>query len=130
VGVQHADRVGAGGVDGAVDREPGRIDAEPHRVREHVAVDIDGDEVLRRHLLEAHPVGIDQEPVPVPRQPRRDVGVDAVVEAQPMDQPVGGRQIDAHRPDRLLNPSAGPGVPVRDDRRRGCAHAAAPCRSA
>ena len=28
------------------------------------------------------------------REPHRDVGVDAVVEAEPVDQPVGGGEID------------------------------------
>ena len=94
VGVQHADRVGPRRVHGAVNGEAGRIDAEAQRVVDDVAVDIDGDQVGRRHLFETQAVGIDQETVMAAGEPDRDVGVDAVVETEPVDQPVGGGEID------------------------------------
>ena len=59
-----------------------------------VAVDVDGDEIGRGDLFEPQAVGVDQKAVMAAGQPGRDMGVDAVVEAEPVNQPVGGGEID------------------------------------
>ena len=62
VQVDDAQRVFARGVDGRVDREARRIDVVRRR-RDDVAVEIDLHQRRRRHLLEEHPVRVDQEVV-------------------------------------------------------------------
>ena len=53
-----------------------------------VAVKVDRHQVGRRDFLEAEAIGIDEEAVLPARKPGGDVGVDAVVETEPVDQPV------------------------------------------
>ncbi len=95
VGVEHADRVGTCRMNGAVNGEAGRIDAETDRIVDHLSVEIDSHEIRRRHLFKPQAVGVDQETMLRARQPGRDVGVDAVIKAEPVDQAVGGGEIDA-----------------------------------
>ena len=77
-----------------MNRETGRVDAEPHGVIDDVAVEVDRHQVGRRDFLEAQAVGIDEEAVLPARKPGGDVGVDAVVETKPVNQPVGRRKVD------------------------------------
>src|SRR3546814_7001708 len=88
-------------MDRAVEGEPGRIDAEPERIVDHRAVDIYGHQVGGLHLLKTHAVGIDQEAVMASGQAGRDMGVDAVIETEPVDQPVSGGQILFDLPVRI-----------------------------
>src|SRR5205814_644321 len=68
------------------------------------------------HLFETQAVGVDQKPVVAAGQPDRDVGVDAVVETEPMDQPVGGGEINPGLPGSVLD---GRGWYVRCHGRKG-----------
>ena len=61
--VQDADRVMARGMDRAMNREAGRVDAEAHGVIDDIAVEIDRHQVGRRDFLEAQAIGIDEEAV-------------------------------------------------------------------
>jgi hypothetical protein len=78
--VQDADRVMPRGMDRAVNREAGRVDAEAHGVVDDVSVEVDRHQVGRRDFLEAQAIGIDEEAVLPARKPGGDVRVDAVVE--------------------------------------------------
>ena len=93
--VQDADRVMPRGMDRAVNREACRVDAEPHGVIDDVAVEVDRHQVGRRDFLETQAVGVDEEAVVPARKSHRDVGVDAVIQTEPMNQPVGGREVDS-----------------------------------
>ncbi len=73
----------------------GRIDAEADRIVDHLAVDIDGDEVGGGDLFEAQAIGVDEKTVMGARQPCGNMGVDAVVEAETVDQPVGRGEVAA-----------------------------------
>jgi hypothetical protein len=92
--VQDADRVMPHGMDRAVNREAGRVDAEAHGVIDDVSVQIDRHQVGRRDFFKAQAVGVDEEAVLPAREPGGDVGVDAVVETQPVNQPIGGCKVD------------------------------------
>ena len=97
VHVQHALRVRARGVHGAVDGEPGRVDLVG--AFEHLAaLEVDLDEARGRDLLEEHPVRVDEEVVLRPRHPRRDVREDEVVPAEAGDEAVAGGEVDAPCP--------------------------------
>ena len=92
--VQDADRIVPRGMDRAVNREACRVDAEAHGIVDDVSVQIDRHQVGRGDFLEAQAVGIDEEAVLPARKPGRDVGIDAVVETKPVNQPVGRRKVD------------------------------------
>ena len=94
--VQDADRVMPRGMDRAVTRETGRVDAEAHGVIDDVAVEVDRHQVGRRDFFETQAVGVDEEAVLPARKPGGDVGVNAVVETEPVNQPVGCREVDPH----------------------------------
>ena len=95
VGVQHAGRVVARRVDGAVDREAGRVHVV-RRVVEDAAFEVDLHQRRRGDVLEQRAVGVDQKLVVRARHARRNVRVDAVVHAVVRNQAVGGGQVDAH----------------------------------
>ena len=84
-----------------------RMDDEARRVDDvvgvldDVALEVDLDQVRRRHLAEMDPVGIDQEVFLAPGHPRRDMGREQVVHVEMGDEPVTGGEIDADVPFRL-----------------------------
>ena len=59
-----------------------------------LSVEVDRHQVGRRDFLEAQAVGVDEEAVLPAREPGGDVGVDAVIQTKPVNQPVGGREVD------------------------------------
>jgi len=85
-------------MDGAVDGEATRIDAEIRRIVEDVAVVVDLHQVRGLDLVEHQAIGVDQEPVLFTGSAGRDVGVDKVGPAEMRDQPVAGGEINAHLP--------------------------------
>ncbi len=97
VGVDHAIHVLALAVNRAVDHESGLVHGRIGLV-DQVAVEIDLDQVRRRHLLEQEPEAVEQEMPGLARHARRDVGVDQVGPAEMLDQSVAGREVDALLP--------------------------------
>ena len=79
------------------DRVAGSVDAIG-RVVQHIAVEVDLDQVGRRDLVIYRPVGVDQDLVILARDPRRDMVEVEVVPAVMEHQPVTGGEIDAHLP--------------------------------
>ena len=92
--VQDAHRILSHRVHRAVNGETRRIDAEAFGVVDDASVEVDCDQVGRGHLFEAQAVRVDQEAVMPAGEADRDVGIDRVVETEPVDQPVGGGKID------------------------------------
>ena len=94
--MKHAHGIVARRVDGAVDCKACRIDAESERIVDDVAVEINCHEVGCGDFLEAHAIGVDQETVVTSRKPHRNVSVDAVVEAEPVNEPIGSGEVDSN----------------------------------
>ncbi|MNN32400.1 hypothetical protein D3C81_1461220 [compost metagenome] len=97
VGVQHALGILAGGVDGAVDHEAGRVDLVRRRLH-RLAVEVDLHQAGGGDLVEHQPIRIDQEVMFRSRQAHRDVGEYQVAHAEMRDQAVAGRQFLAQFP--------------------------------
>ncbi len=61
VGVQHAGELRSRAVHAAVDEEPGRVHADAGGVQKDLALQVHLHQARRRHLVEQHAVGIDEE---------------------------------------------------------------------
>src|SRR5262245_3431183 len=122
MGMDDAIDILAPAVDGAVDDEArlmhGRV-----RVLDEIAVEIDLDQVRRRHLVEQEPKTVEQEMPGLARHPRRDVGIDQVGPAEMLDQPVAGGEIDALLPLRWFDLRSG----GRADGGHALGHFHSPC---
>jgi hypothetical protein len=94
VGVHDAADVFARGMHRGMDHEAGRVH-RPRALLDLAPLEIDLHQRRRGDLVEGQAVGIDQEVMRRPRQPRGDVGVDRVVHAVQRDQPVAGGELDA-----------------------------------
>ena len=90
-------------MDGAVDHEAGAID-RVGRAIQHVAIEIDAHQVGGGDFPVMQAEGIDQELLVVFREAgnaRRDVVEHQLGPAEPVDQPVAGRELQAQLPFRL-----------------------------
>ena len=65
---------------------------------DRVAVDADLDQRRGGDLLEHHVIGVDQEMMLGPRDPRRQMGEDQIVPAVQRHQPIGGGKVDPRLP--------------------------------
>jgi hypothetical protein len=97
VRVQHALRVVASLMDGAVDDEAGRVDRE-RRILDLVAVEVDLHEARRGDLVEEDAVGIDEELILGAGHAQRDVREDEVFPAEHRAGAIRGCEVDARRP--------------------------------
>ena len=97
VHVQHALRVVACAMHGAVDREAGRVD-RVLAVVQLVAMDVDAHQARCGDLVEHQPVRVDQEFVMATRHAGADVGEHQVIPLEKGHQAVGGGQIDPGLP--------------------------------
>jgi CRP/FNR family cyclic AMP-dependent transcriptional regulator len=95
--VQHAGCVVPRRVNGAVNREAGRVDRE-RRLFQLVALQVDLDQARSRDLLEHQSIWIDEKLVLGSRHARADVGEHQVIPVEQRHQPIGCCQVHARLP--------------------------------
>ncbi|MNP51903.1 hypothetical protein D3C76_1462580 [compost metagenome] len=116
MGVQHGFQIRTSAVDSTVNDIACLVDAQPQRIIDDAAIDVDLDQVGGGDFVEQQAKGVDQEVLVRPWHAGREVRVDMVGPAKQRRQAIGGGQLDPHLPllaaDSLAHRAGG----IGDDR--------------